>query len=183
LAFEEVDKVIGAIGQPLALKSYRPFHTTGEDFLQSYLGTAGIPMEIETHFPEDEPVVLLTQEAAKDKDIVSKIEKHVRTGHTVVITSGLLKALQSRGIQQIAEIEDTGRVASVKTFQAHYRLFEGEKSILIPQIGYRTNDSSPRSTATTAGLCCRTPTTSKATSTFSRFRKTSPTSIICRNPC
>ena len=141
LAFEEVDKVIGAIGQPLALKSYRPFHTTGEDFLQSYLGTAGIPMEIETHFPEDAPVVLLTQEAAKDKDIVSKIEKHVRTGHTVVITSGLLKALQSRGIQQIAEIEDTGRVASVKTFQARYHLVEGEKSILIPQIGYRTNDS------------------------------------------
>ncbi len=141
LAFEEVDKVIGAIGQPLALKSYRPFHSVGEDFLQSYLGTAGFPMEIETKFPDQEPYVLLTAQAAKDQEIVSKIEKHVRTGHTVVITSGLLKALQSRGIHQIAEIEDTGRVALVKTFQARYQLVEGEKSILIPQIGYRTNDS------------------------------------------
>ncbi len=141
ISFEAVDKVIGAIGNPVALKSYRPFHSTGEDFLQSYLGTAGIPMEIETKFPEDAPVVLLTAQAAHDRDIVAQIEKHVRTGHTVVITSGLLKALQSRGIERIAEIEDTGRVALVKTFQANYKLVEGEKSILIPQIGYRTNDS------------------------------------------
>ncbi|HEU5079053.1 MAG TPA: hypothetical protein VFT72_07555 [Opitutaceae bacterium] len=141
VAFEEVDKTLGAIGHPVGLKSYRPFHSTGEDFLQSYLGMVGLPMEIVTEFPTDESIVLLTAEAAFDKKIVDKIEEHVRTGHKVVITSGLLKALENRGIKQIAEIEDTGRVALVKTFQANWRLVEGDKAILIPQIGYRTNDS------------------------------------------
>jgi hypothetical protein len=141
VSFEAVDKTIGAIGKPLGLKSYRPFHSVGEDFLQSYLGNAGIPMEIVTEFPKDDAIVLLTAQAAFDKDIVSKIEEHVRTGHKVVITSGLLKALESRGIKRVAEIEDTGRIALVKTFQAERKLVEGAKAILIPQIGYRTNDS------------------------------------------
>jgi hypothetical protein len=142
VAFEAIGGVLGALGRPLGLESYKPFHSTGEDFLQSYLGMAGIPMEIVTTFPADEPVVLLTALAAHDPEIVGKIERHVRTGHAVVITSGLLKALHGRGIDRIAEIEDTGRVALVKTFQAgRAPLVEGDKAILIPQIGYRTNDS------------------------------------------
>lgn len=141
VAFEEVDQVLGALGKPVGLKSYRPFHSTGEDFLQSYLGMIGIPMDIVTEFPKDEAIVLLTAEAAFDRDIVRKIEEHVRTGHNVVITSGLLKALADRGIKQIAEIEDTGRVALVKSYVANWKLIEGDKAILIPQIGYRTNDS------------------------------------------
>jgi hypothetical protein len=141
VAFEEVDQVLGALGNPVGLKSYRPFHSTGEDFLQSYLGMIGIPMDIVTEFPKDEAIVLLTAEAAFDRDIVRKIEEHVRTGHNVVITSGLLKALADRGIKQIAEIEDTGRVALVKSYVANWKLIEGDKAILIPQIGYRTNDS------------------------------------------
>lgn len=141
ISFAAVDRVLGALGQPLGLKSYRPFHATGEDFLQSYLGMAGIPMEIVPEFPADERIVLLTAQAARDPDIVKKIEAHVHAGRTAVITSGLLRALQDRGIQHIAEIEDTGRVALVKTFQANFQLTEGEKAILIPQIGYRTNDS------------------------------------------
>jgi hypothetical protein len=85
--------------------------------------------------------VLLTAQAAHDADIVSKIEKHVHAGNSVVVTSGLLKRLQDRGLQNIAEIEDTGRVALVKTFEVGWSTTEGEKAILIPQIGYRTNDS------------------------------------------
>lgn len=142
VAFEAVDRTIGAIGRPLALKSYKPWHSTGEDFLQSYLGTAGIPMEIVPAFPENEPIVLLTQQAAHDPEIVAKIERHVRAGNDVVITSGLVRALQDRGLHHLAEIEHTGRVALVKNFQAgRGGLIDGEKAILIPQIGYRTNDS------------------------------------------
>ncbi len=64
------------------------------------------------------PLVLLTEEAAADPKIIDRIEKHVRAGHTVVITSGLLRALQPRGISRIAEIETTGRVALVSQFLA-----------------------------------------------------------------
>jgi hypothetical protein len=142
VAFEAIDGVLGALGRPLGLQSYRPFHATGEDFLESYLGTAGVPIELVPRFPESEPVVLLTAHAAKDPGIVDAIERKLRAGGKVVITSGLLKALAPRGIARIAEVEDTGRVALVKTFQAGRRPpVEGDKAILIPQIGYRTNDS------------------------------------------
>jgi hypothetical protein len=143
VALEAVDRTIGIIGQPIGIKSYKPFHSTGEDFLQSFLGMAGLPIELVPEFPEDEPLVLLTQLAAHDADIVAKIERHLQRGHTVVITSGLLRELQGRGLHHIAEVEHTGRVALVRTFQDGRRgtLVEGEKAILIPQIGYRTNDS------------------------------------------
>ncbi|HEU4654313.1 MAG TPA: hypothetical protein VFS47_10015 [Steroidobacteraceae bacterium] len=143
VSFEAVDKVLGALGRPIGLKSYKPFHSGGEAFLQNYLGMVGLPMEMVTSFPENDPIVLLTAQAADDARIVEKIEKHVHAGNTVVITSGLLKALQGRGIEHIAEIEDTGRVALVKDFKTgrRFNLIEGDKPILIPQIGYKTNDS------------------------------------------
>lgn len=142
VSFEAVDKVIGAIGKPVGLHSYRPFHSTGEDFLENYLGMIGLPIEMVTSFPASERNVLLTAHAAHDADIVSKIEKHVRAGNNVTVTSGLLQALQSRGIQRIAEIEHTGRVSQVKKFRTgRADVSEGDKPILIPQIGYRTNDS------------------------------------------
>ena len=117
------------------------------------LGRRSVPAKLSRHdwiadrdlteFPEHDPIVLLTAQAADDPKIVDKIEKHVHAGNTVVITSGLLKALQGRGIERIAEIEDTGRVALVKDFKAGRRggLVAGDKAILIPQIGYNTNDS------------------------------------------
>lgn len=142
VAFEEIEPLLGQLGQPLALKSYKPFHSTGEDFLQSFLGMVGLPMEIVPEFPVDESVVLLTQQAAADPEIVDRITEQLTRGHSVIITSGFLQVLQNRGLHHIAEVEHTGRVALVQQYQAGWGpLIEGEKAILIPQIGYRTNDS------------------------------------------
>ncbi len=141
VSFEAVDKVLGALGNPIGLKSYKPFQSTGEAFLQNYLGTAGIPMNMVPEFPTEEPVVLLTAQAALDPAIVDKIEKQLVDGRKVVITSGLLRALQDRGISRIAEIRDSGRVASVHNYAVGFNAFEGQHPILIPQIEYTTNDS------------------------------------------
>ncbi len=142
VSFEAIDRVLGVLGKPVGLKSYKPFHSADEAFLQNFLGMAGVPVEMVTTFPEDEAIVLLTAQAATDPQIVGKIERHLHAGKKVVVTSGLVRALQDRGLDRIAEIEHTGRVALVKTFQAGWGdLIEGEKAILIPQIAYRTNDS------------------------------------------
>jgi hypothetical protein len=101
----------------------------------------GLPMEIVPRFPEDEALILLTETAATDNTIVEKIERQVRSGKSVVITSGLLRALQPRGIERIAEIEHTGRVALTSQFLVGFQMTEGSKPILIPQLAYRTNDS------------------------------------------
>ena len=134
--------MLGKLGKPVALRSYKPFHSVGEDHLQSFLGMIGLPMEIVPRFPDEDPLVLLTEEAAADPKIVEKIEKHIRANKSVVITSGLLRALQSRGIGHIAEIEVTGRVALVSQFLAgRGALATSDKPVLIPQLQYRTNDS------------------------------------------
>ena len=78
VSFEAVDGLLGKLGKPLGVKSYKPYNSSGEDFLQNFIGMAGIPVEMVPAFPTDEPVVLLTAQAAADKDIVSRIEAQLR---------------------------------------------------------------------------------------------------------
>src|SRR5262245_41325946 len=117
VSFEAVDGLLGKLGKPLGVKSYKPYNSQGsEDFLQNYIGMAGVPVEMVPAFPADEPVVLLTAQAAADPKLVDLIEGQLKRGKNVVITSGILKALQGRGLARIAELEDSGRVALVSKF-------------------------------------------------------------------
>jgi hypothetical protein len=142
-ALARIDRLIGALGRPQGVAVYRPFHSTGEDFLPSFLGMVGIPVDLVPHFPDGDGTVLLTQDAAFDPQIVPKIDKHVREGGRVVITSGLLKQISSRGLGRIAELQHTGRIALVKDFQGRsYAPIESiEQPVIIPQIQYLTNDT------------------------------------------
>ena len=141
VTFESVDRFLGKLGRPAGLKSYKPCHSAGEAFLQSFLGMAGIPMDIVPEFPTGDEIVLLTAQAADDPAIVDRIEARLRAHKKVVITSGLLRALQGRGLARIAELEDSGRVALVRNYLVGWNQVAGEKPVLIPQITYRTNDS------------------------------------------
>ena len=87
--FEQVDGFLGKLGKPLGVKSYKPFHSSGEDFLHDYLGMIGIPVEMAPAFPADAPTVLLTESAKFDPAIVGKIKQQLTDGKKVVITSGL----------------------------------------------------------------------------------------------
>lgn len=141
-AFETADKLIGKLGKPAGIKSYRPYYAVGEDFLQNFLGQAGIPMDMCPQFPAADSLILLTEEAKFDSHIVDKIKQQLAEGKTVVITSGLLDALQGKGIEEIAEIRYTSRKALVKDFKiGGGKIYNSLKAILIPQIAYLTNDS------------------------------------------
>ena len=136
-----IDKVAGELGNPYGIKSYKPFHSSGEDFLQNFLGMIGIPIDLVPEFPMDDGIILLTEQAAKDPEIVEKIERRLRSGKDVMITSGLLDALQERGIKKIVNLEYTPRKAMVKDFKVGWNIVNGDKPMLIPQIKYFTNDS------------------------------------------
>ncbi len=141
-SFELVDNLLGYLGNPVAVKSYKPFHSVGEDFLQNYIGMIGIPIEIVPEFPVDEPVVLLTETASFDPDIVAKIKAQLNRGYDVVVTSGFFKAMQGRGIESIVELRVTDRKANVKNFIVGFGQPSASQSeMLIPQINYFTNDS------------------------------------------
>ncbi len=104
----------------------------------------GIPIDLRPDFPEDAPLVILTEAAAHDPEIVAKIEKQVRAGRSVMITSGLLRALQGKGIEQIAELTMLDRRALVEDFRVGFGSpVKARKRILIPQLHYFTNDSWP----------------------------------------
>ncbi|MBO5687103.1 MAG: hypothetical protein J6R84_02665 [Alistipes sp.] len=140
-SLEVVDDAIGFLGEPMAIKSYKPYHSTGEDFLQNYFGMIGIPMDIVPEFPEDEEFIILTEQAKYDKDIVAKIQKQLQAGKDVMITSGLLRALQGKGIEKIVDMEYTDRKALINEVMFYGQLIPTKKPILMQQVQYQTNDS------------------------------------------
>ena len=99
----------------------------------------GIPIDLMPDFPGDAPMLLLTESAAFDTNIMAKIKKQLLDGKSVIITSGLLRALQGKGIEDIAEIQVTDRKAVIKGFRGQNAVAP-DLHILIPEIRYLTND-------------------------------------------
>jgi hypothetical protein len=157
--FEEVDKFLGQLGTPVGVPCYKPYHSKGENYLHGYLGMLGIPLEPKPEFTSSGNVLLLTESAAQDGQIVEKIKDRLQAGKKVIITSGLLRELQKEGrisekadvdagtIEEIAEVRYTDKKAAVQEFA--YSMYEcsfanyarGAKEVLIPQIEYSTNDT------------------------------------------
>ena len=100
-SLEQVDRFLGNLGKPIGIPSYRPYNALGEDFLQNYFGMVGIPMDISPEFPMDGQMILLTESAKYDPLLVDKIKSRLVAGKNVMITSGLLRALQGKGIEDI----------------------------------------------------------------------------------
>ncbi|HTQ56071.1 MAG TPA: hypothetical protein VMI94_16500 [Bryobacteraceae bacterium] len=167
--FAKADTFLGQLGRPLGVKTYKPYHSSGEDFLPSYLGMAGIPMDIVPDFPADAQTILLTEQAKFDPGIVGKIKKRLAAGATVAITSGLLKALQGKGIEDIVELDNTGQTVATREFQG-FRLGgnnKAESDILIPLIRYATNDA----WEVVSGLTSPTKTSGAPVLLFARYSK------------
>lgn len=141
-SFEKIDGFLGQLGKPEGIKSYRPYNAVGEDFLQNYFGMIGLPIDLVPEFPYDPQMLILTESAKFDSLLVSKIKLRLKAGKNVMITSGLLKALQGKGIEDIAEIRFSDRKSMVKDFFIGWGTrCSINNQILIPQIEYFTNDS------------------------------------------
>jgi hypothetical protein len=152
-ALDQVKPFIDRLGKPIGIASYRPPHAVGEDFLHNFLGMIGIPIELYPEFPKDAPIVLLTEAAKFDPNIVGEMKAQLEAGKTVVITSGLLRALEgkgeSKGIEDIVELRTTGMQEPVTSFLGAYGPGSGSgfgaaaNPILFPQIRFLTNDAWP----------------------------------------
>jgi hypothetical protein len=150
-SLEQVDKFLGKLGQPVGIWAYKPFHSSGEDFLHNYLGNIGIPIELTPQFPRHAQTVLLTESAKYDPEIVDRMKAQLKAGKNVIMTSGLLRALQER-IKDIVEIEYTGRTVAISDFIDGYGAGSGTSlndpkietaDILFPEIRFYTNDAWP----------------------------------------
>ena len=152
-ALEQIDKVLEYLGTPTGLKSYRPHYSTGEDFLHNFIGMIGIPVDLYPEFPAEEDIIFLTESAKFDPDIIAKIKKQLIDGKEVVITSGLVRALEGNGLEDIVELQYTDRKAIVKSYKAGWGgMIIGKEEVMIPQIQYYTNDSWEQVSALDGGL-------------------------------
>jgi hypothetical protein len=148
-----VDAFLGQLGQPVGLESYKPVNSVGEDYIHNYLGMVGIPLELTPKFPTGAHTVFLAESAGGDPNIVSKIKKQLMNGGNVIITSGLLRALQNRGIEGIAEIRYTDRKIALKEYLRGFGgVIEGKSEITIPELDYITNDAWALVSGTAAGI-------------------------------
>jgi hypothetical protein len=112
----QVDKVLANVGKPVGIKTYTPYHATGEEFLHDYLGMIGLPMDIFPQFPTNAGMVLLTEQAKIDPKIIDKIKAQLKAGKSVCVTSGFLRAMKGKGIEDICEVETTGISVPVRRF-------------------------------------------------------------------
>jgi len=152
-SLDEVDTFLGRLGSPIGIESYKPYQSSSdEDFLQNYLGNIGIPMDLTPHFPKGAPVVLLTENAALDPNLVQEIKGNLAAGGQVIITSGLLHALQHKGIEDVAEISYSGLPITARHYYGTFGPHGGggldvpgreNPPVIFPQIHFYTNDTWP----------------------------------------
>ncbi len=145
--FEEMDTLLEKLGSPIGTACYLPYHGHGEDYLHNYIGMLGIPLEPTPDYPERAKTIFLTENAAKDKSIIEKVQKSLLNGSVVVVTSGFVRATQ-QDFYRIANIHHTGRKASVSRFAysndggvCFGGCVTGDAPMLIPQLEYPTNDT------------------------------------------
>jgi hypothetical protein len=146
-SLNEIDLIVGKIGNPIGIASYKPYSSSGEEFLQNYFGMMGIPVEMAPKFPTKAKLVLLTEEAAGDPQLIAKIKTQLQAGKNVMLTSGLVRVLQDRGLKDLVSLRATPRKVMVSHYSGGGRGQAGEgesnASVLIPEIDYFTNDATP----------------------------------------
>jgi hypothetical protein len=147
-ALEQADAFLGRLGHPVGLACYKPCQSTGEDFLHNYLGNLGIPIDLHPDFPTNASLVLLTESARFDPGIVGKIKAQLVAGKSVVITSGLLRALSGKGLEDIVEAQYTDRKFLAHQYLSSYGAGNGTPigdpqagDVPFPELDFLTNDS------------------------------------------
>ena len=137
VTLQQTDQLVGQLGNPVGLVRHEPYHSPGEDFLQTYLGMIGLPMDMHPQFLSDRQQILLTEQAAKDPQIVDKIKAQLKKGGDVIITTGLLKAIREK-IADVCELYCGDLKAIVNDFGWFGK---SEREFIIPQVKYFTNDA------------------------------------------
>ncbi len=144
-ALRQVDRVAGELGTPLGLGVYRPYQSSGEDFLEDVAGMIGVPVSMYPNWPKAK-TVLLTEAARRDPHIVAEIEQRLRAGDNAIVTSGLLHAIQNRGLGQVTHMRVTDRIFAVTSFMGGFgagagaRLGPAGQPILFPEVAFDTNE-------------------------------------------
>ncbi|MGN1180453.1 MAG: hypothetical protein ACI4SD_04495 [Suilimivivens sp.] len=144
--FEEVDSYLGELGNPTGAAAYRPSYGRGENNLHNYLGMCGVPLEPCIDYPREAKVIFLAESAADDSTIAKKMKKSLLDGADVVVTSGFVRKM-GEAFKEFVNVSYSARKALVCEYADTKNngvcvsgKYCGDRSILIPQMEYCTND-------------------------------------------
>lgn len=145
--FTELDRHLSLLGNPVGAVAYRPLHGRGEDYIHNYLGMCGIPFDASCTYPENAQTVFLAESAGDDPDLVQKMHDSLMRGSDVIVTSGLVRKLGASFSDTFVNVNYTARKALVKDYATTRDngltingSYAGDRTILIPQLDYATND-------------------------------------------
>lgn len=117
----QMDKFLGALGQPVGVKTYLPYHSDGEDHVYDFLGMCGVPCDPVAIFPEEPCTVLLTASSACDPDVLSRVREHLTAGNDAAFTAGFVRVMQDRGLEEFTAM----RLSGTTMRSNHFGAFEG----------------------------------------------------------
>jgi hypothetical protein len=142
--YNRLNSIIKQCGRPKGVHLYEPYNADGEDQVVNYLGMIGIPFEPSPDFAAAGSLVFLPASAAKDEHITRKLEKHVRSGNTAVITAGFLKECLDRGLKDMTSVRPAGRTARgneywVEPYGERRLIAAGAEKIQLEALDYKTN--------------------------------------------
>lgn len=145
-AFEDVDRYLTTLGNPLGVSCYVPYHSFGEDYLHNYLGMCGVPIEPYPYYPSEAKTIFLTENAAQDPELVLKMKESLKVGADIIVTSGLVIKLGD-AFHELTHVSYTNKKSLVNSYMCSADggvtmagNLESSKSILLTQPQFFTND-------------------------------------------
>jgi hypothetical protein len=148
-ALKRTDSIMDFLGTPVGISCYKPFHSSGEDFLHNYLGMIGIPLEPYPNYPDNSKSILLTASASKDPDIIHKIKTSLEKGKSITVTSGFIQKTGTDFTHEFGNIRISNRKINVQKFACKTRIcafkeyYNSHRPILFSVLEIPTNDVWP----------------------------------------
>lgn len=144
--FTDVDHYFAALGKPIGVSCYVPYHGFGEDNLHSYVGMCGVPLEPYPEYPTEAKTIFLTENAAIDSELISKMKESLKAGADIVVTSGLVTKL-GEAFHELAHVSYTNKKMLVNSYMCSADggvtvagNLESSRAIILTQPQFFTND-------------------------------------------
>lgn len=144
--FSDVDAYLNELGAPVGAACYLPYHSHGEDYIHNYIGMCGIPLEPSPEYDTSAKVMFLSECAAMDDTIFTKLKQSLHNGADIIVTSGFVEKLGT-AFHEFMHVSYSSRKALVNQYAyskdggiTYGSCKESSKRILIPQLEFYTND-------------------------------------------